>query len=90
MSAGVQRCTGGRSAWRRHPSVSGPANRWIGGAGHELAHALYVPHPPGCDEGESDCDTWALTWAGYVNYPHTYLRDDEKALLLESSFITQP
>ena len=69
---------------------SGPVDRWIGGAGHELAHAFYVPHPPGCDEGESGCDTWALTWAGYVNYPHTYLREDEKALLLESSFITRP
>ena len=26
-----------------------PIGRWIGGLGHELGHALGLPHPPGCD-----------------------------------------
>ncbi len=26
-------------------------------------------------------------WEGYTSYPNTYLRDDEKAILLASSFI---
>ena len=69
---------------------SGPVDRWIGGAGHELGHALYVPHPPGCEDGESECDAWALMWLGFGDYPQTYLRDDEKKILLQSPFITRP
>lgn len=62
-------------------------DRWIGGTGHELSHALGLPHPPGCDEGLPSCDWEALTFLGYGAWPHTFLREDEKAVLLASPFI---
>ena len=64
-----------------------PVTRWIGGLGHELGHALGLPHPPGCEENAPSCDHDALMWAGYAAYPNTYLRDEEKEYLLESPFI---
>ncbi len=64
--------------------------RWIGGLAHELTHALGVTdHPPGCDEGLPSCDYPALMANGYTAYPDTYLRDDEKAILRGSPFITR-
>ena len=65
----------------------GSLGRWIGGLGHELGHTLGLPHPPGCDEGLPTCDGWALMSNGYVIYPETYLRADEKEVLIRSSFI---
>ena len=62
-------------------------DRWIGGLGHELGHALGLPHPPGCEQGLPSCDENALMWWGYYDWPHTYLREDEKAALLKSPFI---
>ena len=62
-------------------------DRWIGGSGHELGHALGLPHPPGCDAGLPTCDWEALMYLGYDDWPHTHLRDDEKAVLLASPFI---
>ena len=61
-------------------------HRWIGGLGHELGHALGLPHPPGCEQGLATCDVNALMWAGYANFPDTYLRSDEKAVLLSGHF----
>ncbi len=61
--------------------------RWRGSLAHELAHAFYVPHPPGCDEGLATCDTEALMWFGYVRYPATYFREDDKEALRQSPFI---
>ena len=60
---------------------------WMGGTAHELGHTFLVPHPPGCEEGLPTCDHQALMWNGYENYPDTYLRDDEKAILRRSPFI---
>ena len=65
----------------------GPIGRWIGGMGHELAHALGLPHPPGCEQELPACDWPALMWDGYGDYPHTYLRNDEKETLMRSPFI---
>ena len=58
-----------------------------GGLAHELGHVFGLPHPPGCEEESPSCDTQALMWDGYSYYPNTYLRDDEKAVLLELPFI---
>jgi hypothetical protein len=63
-----------------------PITPYIGGAGHELGHAFGLPHPIGCDAGPPGCDYTALMWAGYVSYPATYLRADEKQYLLASPF----
>lgn len=65
----------------------GWVNRWIGGLGHELGHALGLPHPPGCDEGLASCDYGALMWAGYVSFPDTWFRPEEKTFLQSSPFI---
>ncbi len=67
-----------------------PVSRWIGGAGHELGHAFGLGHPPGCDAGSSTCDYNALMWAGYAQYPATYLRPDDKQILRASSFFDVP
>jgi hypothetical protein len=64
-----------------------PITRWIGGAGHELGHALGLGHPPGCDQDLPSCDRNALMWTGYVTYPNTYLREDDKQILLASPFV---
>ena len=65
----------------------GPVTRWIGGLGHELGHAFTLPHPPGCDEGLPTCDYDALMYLGFEMYPETYLRPDNKEVLLRSSFV---
>ena len=57
-----------------------------GGFAHELAHTFGVPHPPGCDERLPHCDTEALMRLGFNEYPDTYLRPDEKELLMRSRF----
>ena len=67
---------------------AGPLGRWFGGLAHELAHALDVPHPPGCDAELPTCDFPALMWLGFTSYPDTYLRFDEKEILMRSPFIT--
>ena len=59
----------------------------IGGPGHELGHTLGLPHPPGCDAGLPTCDYDALISSGYVSYPETYLRADDKEVLIRSPFI---
>ena len=66
----------------------GSLGRWIGGLAHELGHAFDLPHPPGCDEELPTCDVPALMQNGYESYPDTYLRDDDKAALRSSPFIT--
>ena len=59
----------------------------IGGPGHELGHTLGLPHPPGCDAGLPTCDYGALMGSGNYSYPETYLRADDKEVLIRSPFI---
>jgi|GEM_PF-3391385 len=76
---------------------NGGRNRWIGGFGHELAHTFNVPHPPGCGGGSPNygCTGGALAansimWVGYASYPNTYFLEDDKRILLNSGFFSQP
>src|SRR5207247_1049543 len=59
----VPACIGGR------PDTSGVC-RWIGGLGYELGHALGLPHPPGCDQGNCLAEAYfSLMFVGYSLYP---------------------
>ena len=60
--------------------------RWVGGAAHELGHTFGLRHPPGCGEGLPECDRNCLMWLGYILYPATYLREEDKATLRQSPF----
>ena len=62
--------------------------RWVGGLGHELGHALGLPHPAGCESGSPDCPIFALMWFGYLTYPDAYLTTSDRAILEESAFIS--
>jgi hypothetical protein len=70
-------------------SYVGPAgiNRWIGGLGHELGHALGLSHPAGCEQADAGCDAKSLMWVGYMDYPDIELRNEERAVLKSSPFV---
>lgn len=68
----------------KHPTQP-RKQRWVGGLGHELGHALTLPHP-----ADTTKDADALMWAGfYTEYPDgkAYLTDADKAILMASPFI---
>lgn len=62
--------------------------RWIGGLGHELGHALGLPHPPACEKDGSIPEAQCLMWVGYAKYPETFFLPEEKKHLLASPFLT--
>ena len=68
----------------------GSPGRWIGGSGHELAHAFGLPHPPGCDPWDpATCDhqeASSLMHDGYWLYPETHLLPSDKEVLIRSPF----
>ena len=66
---------------------SEPVTRWIGGTGHEMGHALGLPHPPGSPGGPDD---WSLMYWGYIVFPDTYLTAAEKTHLLNSGYFSTP
>jgi len=72
---------------------NGGHGRWVGGAGHELAHTFNVPHPPGCGGPgpNSGCTGGAfaansIMWVGYAFYPNTYFLPEDGQTLLNSGF----
>ena len=78
---------GAPTVWGCGDAPSFPVSRFLGGLGHELGHALLLPHPPGCDQGLPSCDSKAIMWTGLYSYPNTYFRPDDKTILLNSPFI---
>jgi len=68
------------------PDTAGSC-RWTGGFGHELGHAMDLPHPPGCDAGSAACDSGALMWLGFRSYPDAHVRADEMLTLQSGGFL---
>jgi len=62
---------------------SEPVSRWIGGSGHEMGHAVGLPHPPDSPGGPDD---WSLMYYGYITFPNTYLRSADRQTLLKSGY----
>ena len=54
-----------------------PRGRWEGGMAHELGHAFGLGHPPECDLSPGTCKDQSLMSHGFVNYPDTFLRDED-------------
>lgn len=53
-----------------------------------VAHALGLPHPPGCEEGLDTCEDGLLMWDGYSIFPDSRLTETEVAALKASRFIS--
>jgi hypothetical protein len=72
------------------PADTSDVCRWVGGLGHELGHALGLPHPLACEDGDpsTTCPSDNLMWLGYITYPDTYLLESDKTILENSSFIS--
>ena len=69
---------------------TGGVCRWIGGLGHELGHALGLPHPPGCEQGNCSAEAFfSLMFFGYTVYPDTYFLDEDKERLRASPFFEE-
>ncbi len=62
--------------------------RWVGGLGHELGHALGLPHPPGCEHIASAAACRSLMAHGFRQYPDTFLLPEDVARLDASPFFT--
>lgn len=69
-----------------------PVSRWWGGSGHELGHALGLPHPPECEDADAStsCPEQALMYLGYLAYPNCFLTEDDKEHLLHHCPFVSP
>jgi hypothetical protein len=67
--------------------VSGPC-RWVGGLGHELGHALGLPHPPEAEKDRSHPSARSLMYLGYLTYPATTFTPEDIAALEASPFLS--
>jgi len=61
--------------------------RYVGGMGHELGHALGLPHPPECDEEFPKCWDKDLMMYGYTTYPDAFFNEAAKIRLSANLFI---
>jgi hypothetical protein len=70
----------------KHPTQPNP-KRWEGGLGHELGHALGLPHP-----ADTKKHARAIMWAGfYGHYPKgAYLTGQDKRILRANPLIVAP
>lgn len=68
------------------PTQNPGFGRWVGGFGHELGHALGLPHPEGSPGGSHD---GSLMYLGYLTFPETYLQPYELAILKASGFLSE-
>jgi hypothetical protein len=57
--------------------------------GHELGHALGLPHPPECEDSDPNtiCPEQALMWLGYLTYPDTFFTAPELTTLNASPLL---
>ena len=72
-------CTGERNVWG--------SCFWVGVLGHELGHALGLPHPAMCEAGSPDCPYFTLMWRGFERYPDTSLLPSDLVELADSPFL---
>ena len=61
--------------------------RWVGGLGHEIGHALGLPHPAPCDDQPTTpgCDV-DLMYLGYGSYPACTLNAQQGEFLRDLAF----
>ena len=72
-------CTGERNVWG--------SCFWVGVLGHELGHALGLPHPAACEAQSPDCPYFTLMWRGFERYPDTELLPSDLVELADSPFL---
>jgi hypothetical protein len=76
----VPPCAGG-------PDYTFDRCRWVGGAGHELGHALGLPHPPVCATDPKDAACRSIMFQGYQDYPASDFLPEDRTHLRASPFV---